>query len=103
MWLILWYIFCAMGSLIWWSIIYAISYTTKIWLILWIFIGLSIMGDIVSYSLFKDSEEYSIVNEIVSLIIRGIFLYISYTLYKNPTESYTYVKVLNNSSKTNPK
>jgi hypothetical protein len=100
---ILGYILYAMGSLIWWSIIYAISYTTKLWLILWIFIGLSIMGDIASYSLLKDFGGFSIVNEIISLIIRGIFLYISYNLYKNPTESYTYVKVINNSSKTNPK
>lgn len=82
---ILGYIWYAMGSLIFWSIIYAISYTTKLWLILWIFIGLSIMGDIASYSLLKNFGEFSIVNEIISLIIRGIFLYISYTLYKNPT------------------
>ena len=94
------YILYAMWVLISWSMIYAISYTTKIWLILWIFLGLSVMLDIISYTSNKDN--FNIIYTITSLAIRGIFLYISYNLYKNPTESYTYVKVLNNSNKTKP-
>jgi len=83
----------------------AISYTTKIWLILWIFIALHIISSI--YALLNTSKQYgrlsNIIFYIIELLIQGMFLYISYNLYKNPTESYTYVKVLNNSSKTNPK
>ena len=90
-----------MAVLIGWSTIYALSYITKVWLILWIFLGLSIMSDIIYYTIFK--LEFNMIYEIISLAIRGMFLYISYNLYKNPTESYTYIKVINNSSKTNPK
>ena len=102
MWDYLTYILYAIWVLISWSLIYAISYTTKIWLILWIFIGLSIMGDIITYTNDKDISVYDIIYTITSLAIRGMFLYISYNLYKNPTESYSNVKVMNNSTKTNP-
>jgi len=95
------YILYAMWILISWSIIYAISYTTKLWLILWIFIGLSIMSDIIYYT--GDNPSFNIIYFITSLGIRGMFLYISYNLYKNPTESYSFVKVVNNSNKTKTK
>lgn len=101
MWEYIGYILYAMWVLLSWSLIYAISYTLKIWLILWIFLGLSVMLDIISYTSNKD--EFNIIYAITSFAIRGMFLYISYNLYKNPTESYTYIKVINNSSKTNPK
>ena len=92
------YIFYAMIILLCWSIVYAISYTTKLWLILWISILLSIMYDIFSGGF------GNIILFIISVVIRGMFLYISYNLYKNPTESYTYVKVIsNNSNKTKTK
>ena len=95
---ILGYILYAMSTLLVWSIIYAISYTTKIWLILWISIALSIMLTILTGGL------SNIIYFIISLLIQGMFLYISYNLYKNPTESYTYVKVIsNNSNKTKTK
>ena len=95
---ILGYILYAMSTLLVWSIIYAISYTTKIWLILWISIALSNMLTILTGGL------SNIIYFIISLLIQGMFLYISYNLYKNPTESYTYVKVIsNNSNKTKTK
>lgn len=88
------YISYALLMLLFWSIVYSISYTTKIWLILWISIVLSIMADI-SLGAGRD-----IISLIITLGIRGMFLYISYNLYINPKESYTYVRVLNNSTKT---
>ena len=98
------HIMWAIWQLIFWSLIYSISYTTKIWLILWISIVLSIMADISMYIESKKQPwvSFSITNQIISLLIQGMFLYISYNLYKNPTEAYTYVRVLNNSSKTKP-
>ncbi len=98
MWELIGYILYAMYTLLVWSIIYAISYTTKVWLILWISIALSIMLSILMGGL------SNIIYFIISLVIQGMFIYISYNLYKNPTESYTYVKVIsNNSNKTKTK
>ena len=92
------YILYTMYILLFWSIIYAISYTTKIWLILWIFLALSIILSIQTGGL------GNIILFIIELLIKGMFLYISYNLYKNPTESYTYVKIIsNNSNKTKTK
>jgi heme O synthase-like polyprenyltransferase len=93
----MYYIMYTMYTLLVWSIIYAISYTTKVWLILWISIALSTILTILYGGL-------GIILFIIELLIKGMFLYISYNLYKNPTESYTYVKVIsNNSNKTKTK
>jgi hypothetical protein len=100
MWEFMYYIMYTMYTLLVWSIIYAISYTTKVWLILWISIALSTILTIQYGGL-------GIILFIIDLLIKGMFLYISYNLYKNPTESYTYVKVIsnskNNSNKTKTK
>ena len=94
------YILYAMWVLICWSIIYSISYTTKIWLILWISIALSIILSLIQLG----GGNGNIILFIIELLIKGMFLYISYNLYKNPTESYTYVKIISNSNsnKTKP-
>ena len=91
------YISYALLMLLFWSIVYSISYTTKIWLILWISIALSIIADISS------GAGGDIISLIITLGIRGMFLYISYNLYINPKESYTYVKVISNSNSNKTK
>jgi hypothetical protein len=97
------YVMYTMYTLLIWSIIYALSYTTKVWYILWIFIGLSIISHIYSYATTEDKSKFNMIFPIISLLIQGMFLYISYNLYINPKESYTYVKVISNSNSNKTK